>query len=375
MKKLVSFSAPTFANAERVQIRYLLKGYDKDWIDAGQDRVAYYTDLRPGEYEFRVIADNGYRTWTEEASVIEFAVNPRWWERTSFRVIAVLAGVGLAVTYFSYRTWRIRKTNTALRREIADRKRAEEESRRHFEQLARVSRAASMGELTTSIAHEVKQPLYAIISNAQTAVRMLDAEPPDVPEVRAALSDIETAGDRATNIIDHIRSLVRKEHHSQDQLDLNAVANDVIKLVDPELRKRGLVIRTEMAETLPAVRGNPVELQQVILNLINNGAQAMSHSDAGPRELLVTTSTNNGSVELAVEDSGVGLSETDASKMFDAFFSTKPDGTGMGLAINRTIIKAHGGRIWATPNAGRGVTFHFSLPISNGEDHDDTRSG
>jgi C4-dicarboxylate-specific signal transduction histidine kinase len=135
-----------------------------------------------------------------------------------------------------------------------------------------------MGELTTSIAHEVKQPLFAIVSNAQTATRMLDQEQPDLPEIREALSDIASDGNRASDIIDHIRSLVRKEDHPKKRVDLNEVASEVIKLVRPELRKRGLTVRSELANSLPEVQGDQIELQQVILNLIINGAQAMSHA-------------------------------------------------------------------------------------------------
>ena len=222
-----------------------------------------------------------------------------------------------------------------------------------------------MGELTTSIAHEVKQPLYAIVSNAQTATRLLESEQPDTKMLRETLIDIASAGNRAADIIDHIRSMTRKEHREHHQLNLNQVVDDVIKLVDPELRKRQLSIRTELAASLPAVRGDPIELQQVILNLIINGAQAMSHEDTRSLEILVATSTSKGYVELAVTDSGVGLSKTESDRMFEPFFTTKADGTGMGLAINRTIIEAHGGRIWAAPNADRGTTFHFCLPITS----------
>jgi signal transduction histidine kinase len=207
--------------------------------------------------------------------------------------------------------------------------------------------------------------LYAIVSNAQTATRLLESEQPDTKMLRETLIDIASAGNRAADIIDHIRSMTRKEHREHHQLNLNQVVNDVIKLVDPELRKRQLSIRTELAASLPAVRGDPIELQQVIMNLIINGAQAMSHEDTRSFEILVATSTSEGYVELAVTDSGVGLSKTESDRMFEPFFTTKADGTGMGLAINRTIIEAHGGRIWAAPNADRGTTFHFCLPITS----------
>jgi C4-dicarboxylate-specific signal transduction histidine kinase len=219
-----------------------------------------------------------------------------------------------------------------------------------------------MGEMATSIAHEVNQPLFAIVSNGQTAKRLLDRQQPDVDEVREALTDIVNDGNRASDIIKHVRSLVRKEQPATEQLDLNRVAHEAIQFIEPEIRKRGLTLKTDLAEDLPQVMGSSIEIQQVILNLIINGAQAMRDSDYEPRELLVRTALENGSVELAVEDGGIGFDEEVGGRLFEPFFTTKATGTGMGLAINRTIIEAHGGRIWAKSNSERGATFYFRLP-------------
>ena len=246
--------------------------------------------------------------------------------------------------------------------DVTAQRKAEEEARDYLRQLARVNRAASMGEMATSIAHEVNQPLFAIVSNAQTAKRLLDRQQPDMEEVRDALSDIVGDGNRAASIIKHIRALVRKEHQPTEQLGLNQVALEAIQFVGPEIRERGLSLKTDFAHQLPPLRGNSIELQQVILNLIINGAQAMRDIGDGPRELLLTTSPENGFVELSVKDHGAGFDSDLAERMFEPFFTTKPQGTGMGLAINRTIIEAHGGRIWATSNEGLGATFHFRLP-------------
>jgi signal transduction histidine kinase len=358
------YTANTFAAPELARFRYRLVGFDNGWIDAGTQRSASYTDVPPGEYVFQVTADNGHGVGSEQPTVMALTVTPRWWEIGWLRVSVLLAGILAIIGYFRHRISAMRHSNIVLRREITERKRAEEESREHLDQLARVSRAASMGELTTSIAHEVKQPLFAIVSNAQTAMRLLDDDQPDLPEAREALGDIAKAGNQAAEIIDHIRSLVRKEHTVKDQVYLNEVVGDAVKLVLPELRKRSLTVRTELAKALPAIHGDPVELQQVILNLIINGAQSMNENKTESHELLVTTSADNGSVELAVTDFGVGLDETQAKRIFEPFFTTKPDGTGMGLAINRTIIEAHSGKIWAKPNAERGATFCFRLPIS-----------
>ena len=239
-----------------------------------------------------------------------------------------------------------------------------EQSLHHRDELARVARALSLGELTTSIAHEVKQPLFAIVSNAQTALRFLNRPEPDMEEAREALTDIVSDGNRASEIIDHIRALVKKEKKPVETIDLNRIAGDVIRLVEPDICQRGQSIRIAFADGLPLVQGSATELQQVILNFIVNGVQAMDGVDADHREIVVTTSTNNGTVELAVRDSGAGLDDDKAKLVFEPLYTTKQQGTGMGLAINRTIIEAHGGNIWVTSNDDRGATFRFSLPIA-----------
>jgi C4-dicarboxylate-specific signal transduction histidine kinase len=281
------------------------------------------------------------------------------WLRVTALLTTVLVGFGLAQN----RVRRYRNANAVLQREMSERQRAEEESRNHLEQLARVSRAASMGELTTSIAHEIKQPLFAIVSNAQTARKLLDRDRPDVEEVREALTDIADDGNRASTIIDRIRSLVKKERHPVGDLDLNQVARDAIAFSQPELRKRGVEIKTDLASDLPAVSGDPIELQQVILNLLLNGAQAMSDCETQARHLALRTSAVNGAVQVAVKDHGVGADDDKIHRLFEPFFTTKPEGTGMGLAINRTIIDAHGGKTWVEKNKDTGLTLYFRLPV------------
>ena len=185
----------------------------------------------------------------------------------------------------------------------------------------------------------------------------------DVADAEGECRD-QNDGNRAASVIDNVRSMVEKEQHPTEILDLNQVAESVICFVQPELQDRGLLVRTELADKLPLVRGNSIELQQVIMNLLVNGMQAMEDASQGSDELVLGTSTMNGFVELAVSDDGVGIDQRTADRLFEPFFTTKPHGIGMGLAINRTIIEAHGGRIWATPNEGRGATFRFHLPIS-----------
>lgn len=359
----IQFAVPALVDPQHVQVRYRLEPFDDDWVDAGDERVAHYTDLRPGRYQFHVGVRRGNDAWTDSEGSVAFTVVPRWWERTSVRVAAfvVLGLVGLG--YIQFRIRSLREANDTLRREMNDRIRAEEASRNHLSQLARVSRVASMGELTTSIAHEIKQPLFAIVSNAQTARRLLDRDAPDVDEVRDALHDIADDGNRASRIIDRVRSLVRKERQVMNEIDLNEVARQACQFAESELGKRGFVIETELASDLPKIEGDVIELQQVILNLLINGAQAMKDTPPERRLLALRTSVSDGSVELSVEDRGVGSSEKSLDKMFEPFFTTKPQGTGMGLAINRTIIEAHNGHIWADRNPEGGLKIRFTLPI------------
>jgi C4-dicarboxylate-specific signal transduction histidine kinase len=220
-----------------------------------------------------------------------------------------------------------------------------------------------MGELAASIAHEVKQPVFAILTDAETTARLLDEENPDVDQIRDALRVITAGGKRVNEIVDRIRSLVCKEDQPKQLIDLNEIVTSVIGFLDAELRRRGVRVSTQLAGELPAIEGSKIELQQVVLNLIINGAQAMSHADVAAPILSITTSVDQDSVELAVCDCGAGLDESEIEKIFEPFYTTKKAGIGMGLTINRTIVRAHGGQIWATPNAHQGATFHVLLPI------------
>lgn len=359
---MLEFAMATVEFPQQIQVRYRVDGHDADWIGADGDYDAHYTDMRPGDYSFRLEARRGNGEWME-AEPVQFTVQPRWWETWLFQVASLAACLGLILIGAEFRTRRVQAANETLRREIRERERAEAESRQRQAELARVSRAASMGELTTSIAHEVKQPLFAIVSNAQSARRLLDADPPDIQEVREALGDIASDGDRASRIIDHVRSLVKKSQPPACPLQLSEIARRALQLFQPEVRRRGLTIDVQLAADLPEVRGSDIELEQVILNFLFNAAQAMDDQAHQGLPLILKTSLLDDAVELSVEDHGTGTEEKNLNCLFEPFFTTKPEGTGMGLAINRTIIQGHGGRIWATRNDNGGMTFHFSLPV------------
>jgi len=229
-------------------------------------------------------------------------------------------------------------------------------------ELAHVNRVATMGQLTASIAHEVNQPIGAAVTNAEAALRWLRANPPDLDEVRQALARIVENGKRASDVIGRIRALVRKAPQHTSRFDLNDAIRDVIALSRSEVLRHGVALHSELATDLPAVAGDRVQLQQVILNLIINAVEAMSSLDQGPRELLITTKPHASVGALvAVRDSGPGLDPRTVDRLFEAFYTTKPDGMGMGLAICRSIIEAHAGQMWATSNEPRGAVFQFTL--------------
>jgi signal transduction histidine kinase len=246
--------------------------------------------------------------------------------------------------------------------------RAEEQSSRLRGDLAHVTRVATMGELTASIAHEVSQPLSAILMNARACLRWLAQASPDPAEVREALDDIVANGERASNVITRTRALIKQGDANRSSLEINKIILQAVHFLAHEVLKREVSVKTELADGLPPVWGDPVQMQQVVLNLALNGIEAMDTVPAGSRELLIRSSREEaGGVLVSVQDRGIGLKPEDLERIFKAFFTTKPNGLGMGLSITRSIIESHGGRLWATLNDGPGATFHFSLPASPGE--------
>jgi PAS domain S-box-containing protein len=254
--------------------------------------------------------------------------------------------------------------------DITERKRAEAEVRegeRRYRavemELAHANRVATMGQLSASIAHEVNQPIAAAITNAHSALRWLGARPPDLEEVRQALGRIVRDGNRAGDVIGRIRDLIRKAPPRKDGLEINEAILEVIALTRGEVVKNGVSVQTQLAEGLPLIQGDRVQLQQVILNLIVNAVEAMSGVGEGSRELLISTGkAESDGVLVAVRDSGPGLAPASLERLFGAFYTTKPGGLGMGLSICRSIIEAHWGRLWATANVPQGAVFQFTVP-------------
>jgi C4-dicarboxylate-specific signal transduction histidine kinase len=246
--------------------------------------------------------------------------------------------------------------------------RAEESLQAVQAELAHVSRVTTLGQLTASIAHEVKQPIGAASNNARAALNFLHKQPPDLGEVKEALECVVGDADRAGDIIDRIRDQIKKTPPRKRRFDLNEAINEVITLARSAITENGVSVQTRLKEALPPVEGDRVQLQQVVLNLILNAVEAMSSGEAGARELLISTEqSRTNTVLMAVRDSGPGISAQHLERVFEAFYTTKTSGIGMGLSICRSIIDAHGGRLWAEANEPRGAVFQFTLPSADKE--------
>jgi PAS domain S-box-containing protein len=253
-------------------------------------------------------------------------------------------------------------------RHITERKRAEEALRSVQAELAHANRVTTMGQLTASIAHEINQPICAMVTNAEAALRWLGRRPPDLEEVRQTLGRIISDGGRAGDVIGRIRALIKKAPPRKEGLEINEAILEVIALTRGEVVQSGVSVRTQLAEGLPLIQADRVQLQQVILNLIINAVEAMSGLGEGSRELVISTGrdASNG-VLVSLRDSGPGLDPASLERLFDAFYTTKSGGLGMGLSICRSIIEAHWGRIWAGANEPRGAVFQFTLPVERDE--------
>jgi PAS domain S-box-containing protein len=263
-----------------------------------------------------------------------------------------------------------------ITRDLTDHMLASEALRDAQAELAHVNRVATMGQLTASVAHEVNQPIAAAVINAQAALRWLEAQPPDLDEVRHALRRILDSGARAGDVIGRIRALIKKAPPNKTLFDLNEAIGDVIALTRSEAQKNGVLVHTRLASDLPRVEGDRVQLQQVVLNLIMNAIEAMSEVEQGPRELeLITEADAVGGVLVSVRDTGPGLDPRAAARLFEPFYTTKAEGMGMGLAISRSIAEAHGGRLSASENEPRGAVFQLRLPARPAEDIPAARAG
>ena len=247
--------------------------------------------------------------------------------------------------------------------DITATKHAQDALRATQAKLARITRRTTMHEVTATIAHEVNQPLAAIVANGNAALRWLRKTPPDFAEAMQNINQIISDGHRASEVIASIRGMFKKDEHAKGLLDVNAVIREVLELLQDELSSKRISIRTKLSRELPPIRADLVQLQQVIFNLVTNAVEAMSGNPVGSRELNVSsTPSQSDEVIVTVEDSGPGIDPKDLDRIFKAFFTTKSQGMGMGLAICRSIVESHGGRLWASRRRPHGSIFHLTLP-------------
>jgi len=256
----------------------------------------------------------------------------------------------------------------ALLAQARQRKRAESDAARQRADLAHAARLTSVGELTASIAHEINQPLGAILSNAEAAELFLDSDPPKLDRVRRILQDIREEDHRASAVIREVRALARKQPLQAQPLSVNGVVGDVLPLVEADARRRGVAVEADLDTGLPEVSGDRTQLQQVVLNLALNALDALGPTGSGRRRVKIRTQAEDGQVELSVSDTGPGLTEAEIHRLFESFFTTKAQGLGLGLSIVRSIVEGHGGRVTGENNAGPGATFRVRLPAQPREE-------
>jgi PAS domain S-box-containing protein len=458
----IDYTALSFVAPQKVRFRYKLEGHDSEWQDPGTRRQAFYADLRPGSYRFRVIASNNDGVWNEEGAAIAFSLAAAWYQTWWFRGTCVAGFLALFWGLYRLRIGQLRRQEKKLRdvietiptfawtalpdgsvefvnrhwegytglsieetvgsgwetavhpedvkrhvekwsaavvsgepfesevrfrraadaqyrcflsravplrdargkilkwygtsTDIEDRERAKELQA----ELAHINRVTTMGELTSSLAHELKQPIAATVMNANACIRWLKREKPDLEEACAATSRIVEDQIRAADMIDRLRSLYTKSAPKRESVDVNGIVHEMVVLLRGEAYRYAVSTRTELAADLPRITADRVQLQQVLMNLMLNAIEAMKETGG----VLTVKSQRDGDNRLlvAVSDTGVGLPAEKADQIFDAFFTTKTQGSGMGLAISRSIVESHGGRLWAIANDGRGATFYFILP-------------
>jgi PAS domain S-box-containing protein len=321
------------------------------WTDA-----IHHDDLgQMSEYWQSIIVSGG--PGEIEARLRRFDGNYRWF---LFRADPMRDDAGAILKWYGTKT------------DIDDRRRAEEALRNTQAELARMMRVMTIGQLTASIAHEVSQPLSGIITNASTCLRMLSSEPPNVDGARETAQRTIRDGKRATDVVTRLRTLLSKKKIRIEQVDLNEAAREVITLLSDELQKNRVTVQQKFNDRLPQVKGDRVQLLQVILNLLRNASDAMVTVDDRPRRLLIRTDADGNHATVFVQDSGVGFDPEITDRLFESFFTTKQEGMGIGLSLSRSIVEAHSGRLWAVRNDGPGATFAFSIPCDFGPQLDST---
>ncbi len=353
----IRYSALSLPAPEKMRFQVKLEGADRAWEEAEERRTASYYELPPREYVFRVRAANNDGVWNETGASLAFTVLPYYWQTGWFRL-----GTGLLlVALGGALAWSRFRRHIAI---VLERERLAHEMQHLREELAHSSRVSTMGQLASSLAHELNQPLSAILRNTEAAELLIEQVPPDLAEIRAILTDIRLDDQRAGGVIDRMRALLKRQKSERTRLALDELLHEVGALARTDALRRKVQMTVEVAPGLPPVYGDRVQLQQVLLNLILNGMDAMSEEPPENRRLIVEgRQTEAQTLEVRVRDRGPGVPALSVPRLFEPFFSTKPHGMGFGLSISRTIIEAHQGKIWVENQAEGGACFAFTLPV------------
>ena len=359
----VELAAASLRYPEQTRFGFRVEGVDPDWVDVGPDRRISWVPPGPGRYRIGFRARNEDGIWSVTPTVVEFDVQPAWWQRPAVRLGAVL---GLALAAFAAFRWRDRTIERRHRGQLArveELRAADEQMGKLREQLHHVSRVALVGELAASLAHEVRQPIGAMVNNAEAGRRHLSKYLQRPEAIEAIFTDIVSDGLRASEIVRGMRGFLRPHQATTTQLELSDLVREMLPLVRRELRDQRIEVDLALQDGLPTVDGVRVQLGQVFVNFVMNACESLAGVD-GPRRMTIATSAGDGRVELAVCDSGPGPASDVEGRMFEAFVTTKPDGLGMGLAIARSIAEAHGGHVTAERPAQGGFRVVLSLPAA-----------
>jgi signal transduction histidine kinase/ligand-binding sensor domain-containing protein len=351
----IHYAALSLTAPEKNQYQVRLDGVDSRWIDYGARRMAYFHELEPGDYVFRVRGSNNDGVWNETAAAVSFRVQPYYWQTAWFRLLMITAAAGMiaGVLFLAQRERRRRR---------AERSASARELQQLRDELAHLTRVALLGELSGSLAHELNQPLAAVLSNAQAGLRFLVRGNPDMEEMQALLQDIAADAKRAGGIIHGMRAMFKKETRQELQpVDIDEVVEQVRELLHAEIVSRQAEVDFNTGGPLPPVRAGRVELTQVLINLLLNSFDAMKEWPA-PRRVQIVTALASGHVSIRVRDHGPGIAPEVRGKLFTPFASTKSGGLGMGLAISRTIVERFGGRLTAENHPEGGAEFSITLP-------------
>jgi len=351
----IDYTALSFTAPEGNQFRYRLEGLDSDWHDADNRRQAFYTDVGPGNYRFDVIASNNSGVWNREGATLTFTIVPAYWQTVWFRVLGTVLFAMLLLTAYRFR---MRTVARAAAHEL-------EIEQRHRElelELSHANRLATLGQLTASITHEVRQPITSVLSGGFAARRWLDQD--NVEKARQAIERMIKDATRAGDVVSGLRALVKKSPARTESFDMNSAILEVLVITRGEAEKNGISVRTQLEQGLPAIHGDRVQLQQVILNLVVNAVEAMRERDKPPRELVIKSEIcDSEGILVSVQDTGPGFEPASLDRAFEAFYTTKAHGLGMGLSICRSIIEAHEGKLEVAANVPHGAIFRFTLPV------------